>query len=227
MIRISPEMIECINSAIAALCPMIDRQIRSQTTRTHDEYILRRELVFCILASQVRFEMAMKFLNLLENSGLLSDECWQGDQTKSFKTELFYCMSKGYRFPKVRTLHILGARNAIAKRRILSRLHDTCDPIDMRLQWINSVPGLGPKQASMFLRNIGWSYELAILDVHVLRFLAIQALIPDRYLKVGTIKEYEYAERAAIEYAQEIGCPIGYLDWAIWATMKAANELGL
>ena len=77
----------------------------------------------------------------------------------------------------------------------------------------------------MFLRNIGRSYELAILDTHVLRFLEIHSILPTAKVTLATIKQYENAEQIFTDYAREIGYPVGYLDWAIWATMRAAREL--
>ena len=79
----------------------------------------------------------------------------------------------------------------------------------------------------MFLRNIGRSYDLAILDSHVLRFMDIQDILPMTQARIGTVAGYERAERTVVDYAVTLGYPVGYLDWAIWATMKAARELGL
>jgi N-glycosylase/DNA lyase len=79
----------------------------------------------------------------------------------------------------------------------------------------------------MFLRNIGMSYDLAILDTHVLRFMDMQDILPMNQARVGTLSGYEKAERVVVDYADILGYPVGYLDWAIWATMKAARELGL
>jgi len=79
----------------------------------------------------------------------------------------------------------------------------------------------------MFLRNIGASYDLAILDTHVLHFMSIQG---DPRVDVGqvrTLSAYERTEQVLVRYADTIGFPVGYLDWAIWATMKAARELRL
>jgi N-glycosylase/DNA lyase len=79
----------------------------------------------------------------------------------------------------------------------------------------------------MFLRNIGRSYDLAILDTHVLRFMDMQELLPIDQAHIGTVTGYERVEGIAIDYADSLGYPAGYLDWAIWATMKAAREIGL
>ena len=95
----------------------------------------------------------------------------------------------------------------------------------MRRHLISEISGIGPKQASMFLRNIGLSHDLAILDTHLLRYLEMQSLLDQERLKVGSLPNYERTEQVAIKYADSLGYPVGYLDWAIWATMRAAMEL--
>jgi hypothetical protein len=55
----------------------------------------------------------------------------------------------------------------------------------------------------------------------------MQALLPIEQARINTVKGYEIAECIAVDYAETLGYPAGYLDWAIWATMKAARELGL
>jgi len=79
----------------------------------------------------------------------------------------------------------------------------------------------------MFLRNIGMSYDLAILDTHVLGFMSLQDGLQVNVTHVRTLPSYERTERILVRYADTVGFPVGYLDWAIWATMKAARELRL
>jgi N-glycosylase/DNA lyase len=108
---------------------------------------------------------------------------------------------------------------------LLLRLTQGKCPKTIRRQLVNDIPGLGPKQASMFLRNIGRTFELAILDTHVLSFMEMQKLIPRGKLGVATMRAYERIEECMIKYAKRLGYAPGYLDFAIWATMKAAREL--
>jgi thermostable 8-oxoguanine DNA glycosylase len=77
----------------------------------------------------------------------------------------------------------------------------------------------------MFLRNIGFSYALAILDVHVLRFLHGIGVLRTPHPRVATLGQYEQVEVLAVQYANTCGREVGYLDWAIWITMKAMREL--
>jgi len=103
-----------------------------------------------------------------------------------------------------------------------ARLNPSIGAKALRLALVEDLPGIGPKQASMFLRNIGLTYELAVLDVHVLRYLQMIGL--RRIVRIHRLADYEQAEAVATHYAIECGRPVGLLDWAIWITMQAAAE---
>jgi N-glycosylase/DNA lyase len=225
-----------LDGTIRVLCPLIEKEIRDRSTRRLSEYDLRRELIGCILGSQVRYEMAVAATENLEYAGLLDDAYWCGwkdDGFEGYVLEVLIGRSNAprhggsYRFPKVRAKQLAQAKYALARVPLASRLAEGETPRLLRKHLIAEIPGLGPKQASMFLRNIGKSYDLAILDIHVLRFIDMQGLLPLEEARIGTVKGYEEAERIVIEYADSLGYPVGYLDWAIWATMKAAREIGL
>lgn len=225
-----------LDGTIRVLCPLIEKEIRGRSTRCLSEYDLRRELIGCILGSQVRYEMAVDATENLEHAGLLDDAYWFDCKNAGFESRVLeVLLGRGnnrlhrgsYRFPKVRAKQLAQARNALARVPLASRLADSNAPTHLRKSLIADIAGLGPKQASMFLRNIGKSYDLAILDTHVLRFIDMQGLLPIAEARISTVKGYEEAERTVIDYAYTLGYPAGYLDWAIWATMKAARELGL
>ncbi len=232
----SPPTRRRLDCTIRALCPLIENRVRAQTTYHWCEYDLRKELVGCILGSQVRHEMAIASTENLEQAGLLDDVWWSSRRDDGFGPIVFDVLSgqrhdlrhRGrYRFPRARTTQLTQARDAIAQVPLAARLANNEPPRCLRQTLVGDIPGLGPKQASMFLRNIGRSYDLAILDTHVLRFMDMQALLPMDQAHTGTLAGYERVERVVVNYAATLRCPVGYLDWAIWATMKAARELGL
>ena len=225
------------NTTIRVLCPLIEDRIKRQRVHHWREYDLRKELVGCILSSQVHHAMAIACTENLDRAGLLDDTWWSTCRDDGFGSMVLDVLSgqrqdlphRGcHRFYMVRASQLVQVRESLARFPLLIRLANTEVPKRLRQSLIADIPGLGPKQASMFLRNVGTSYDLAILDTHVLRFMYMQALLPmvqPPYL--GTITGYERAERVVIQYADKLGYPAGYLDWAIWATMKAARELGL
>lgn len=224
-----------LETAVRAICRVVESKVCAKDNRHWTEYDLRRELVACALGSQVRYEMATASLDRLDQAGLLSD-AWWGCTDDSFESRVFHtltgrnlkaCGNWCYRFPKIRAHQLAKMRNALARQSLTERLSGRFDPKNMRLRLITEIPGLGPKQASMFLRNTGRSYELAILDVHVLRYMTVQPSLNLQCVNIATVKSYERTEHALANYADSLGYPVGYVDWAIWAVMRAAKELGL
>lgn len=225
-----------LDRTIRVLFPLIDDRIKTREIRRWEEYDLRKELVGCILGSQVRHEMAVAATANLVYAGLLDDASWLNYEDEGFEYRVLDVLAghngnlpyKGsYRFSKTRSKQLAQVRNALARVPLSIRLESGKVAKHLRKSLVADIPGLGPKQASMFLRNIGRSYDLAILDTHVLRFMDMQELLPIEQAHVGTVTGYERAEGIAINYAESLGYPAGYLDWAIWATMKAAREIGL
>lgn len=232
----SSNMRRRLDSTIRVLCPLIEDSIKYKATGRWCEYDLRKELIGCILGSQVRHEMAVAAMENMEYAGLLDDSYWVDFENEGFEFRVQKVLagqikglprSGSYRFPKARSKQLAQVRNVLARVPLDARLEDGKAAKHLRKNLVADIPGLGPKQASMYLRNIGKSYDLAILDTHVLRFMDMQALLPIEQARISTVKGYERAEGIAVDYAETLGYPAGYLDWAIWATMKAARELGI
>lgn len=225
-----------ISRAVRALCPIIDERIKLGARGDMPEIELRRELIACILGSQVRFEMAVGAMSNLEAAGVFDDDFWSNASHSEFSNIVadvlggarmdLPCKGK-YRFHKVRSSQIAMTRSSLLLRPLTKRFRSISDTRDLRSELVKEIPGLGPKQASMFLRNVGRSYDLAILDSHVIRFMEMHQALPTFSINLGSLRSYEVIEDKMSVYAKSIGYPVGYLDWAIWATMKAARELKL
>ena len=88
-------------------------------------------------------------------------------------------------------------------------------------EWlVNNVKGIGFKEATHFLRNIGLNDGLAILDRHILKNLRKHGVI--RSLpKTLTKKNYLAIEARFQKYSLEIGIDIDDLDLLFWS-----NEAG-
>ena len=84
-------------------------------------------------------------------------------------------------------------------------------------EWlVKNVKGLGYKEATHFLRNVGLNDGLAILDRHILRCLKKHGVI--RSLpKALTGKKYLSLERRFQEFADEIGISVDELDLLFWS----------
>ncbi|MET1123666.1 MAG: hypothetical protein ABWW66_00185 [Archaeoglobaceae archaeon] len=77
------------------------------------------------------------------------------------------------------------------------------------------LKGLGMKEASHFLRNVGRE-DVAIIDRHVLRWLRSRGYIED--VKLDN-KSYLRYERLLGEIAEEFRVSLAELDLMIWAEM--------
>lgn len=88
---------------------------------------------------------------------------------------------------------------------------------DLRDFFVRNFPGLGLKQASMFLRDAGFTNNLAIIDTHVIWYFNnvrgqdICSQSKARYLK---------AEKKISQFCFEVGVPIGLIDILIWNLVK-------
>jgi N-glycosylase/DNA lyase len=223
-------------NTIRVLCSVIEDRIRINECDDFTEYELRRELAGCILGSQVRYEMAQSAVDIIERLGLFKDTYWMSYEY-DLESLIYDALTNkckhskvfSYRFPRLRAKQLGETKRRLLNSNLTLKelVFESRDEKAIRRELIALIPGLGPKQASMFLRNVSRSYNLAVLDVHVLRFLEIQQITKNVKKSIGRISGYEQVETIMRTYSESIGYPVGYMDWAIWATMRAARELRL
>mgnify|MGYP001596399044 FL=1 len=84
-------------------------------------------------------------------------------------------------------------------------------------EWLaENVKGIGYKEASHFLRNIGFGKNLAILDVHILKNLKNHGVIK-KIPKSLTKREYLNIENKLREFCKKINIPMDELDLLFWS----------
>jgi len=105
-----------------------------------------------------------------------------------------------------------------------SFLEGSRDIRDARRRLALEVSGLGPKQASLFLRNIGYAACVAILDIHVLTYMNWVGLTETPLRSISTVKKYEALEDAFIEHAYSYGYTPDRFDLAVWVVVRVAKE---
>jgi N-glycosylase/DNA lyase len=93
---------------------------------------------------------------------------------------------------------------------------------DARAFLAETVPGLGMKEASHFLRNIRFSDSLAILDSHILDFLIQRSLVSDAFTRGLSPKRYMEIERIMKAVADTHHLSLAVLDMAIWKCGRRA-----
>lgn len=84
-----------------------------------------------------------------------------------------------------------------------------------REQLVRLVDGFGFKEASHFLRNIGYS-GIAILDRHILRNLSVYGILDGEY-KISPPQKYLDIENKFLEFSKTIGIALEELDLLFWA----------
>jgi N-glycosylase/DNA lyase len=122
----------------------------------------------------------------------------------------------GHRFPDQRAERIVYLRDSWDK--IEEVLRRERDPRSLRRLLADTsspykIKGFGYKEASHFLRNIGYR-DLAILDRHVYRFMVDTGLFPQ--VKTMTPRRYLEAERILGEVCRRAGLTQAELDLYIW-----------
>jgi N-glycosylase/DNA lyase len=173
-----------------------------------DDTVLFTELVFCILTPQSKARTCWAVVESLLSKNLILD----GGE-KEIVREL-----NRTRFKNKKTAYILHARrlfSANGKVSIVSKLQQFRDAREARDWLAGNVRGIGLKEASHFLRNIGFGEDLAILDRHVLRSLS-QLRVIEKVPTHLTEKMYLKIENQMSRFAQAIKVPLHHLDLVLW-----------
>ena len=138
-------------------------------------------------------------INLRPAHGNLSNTVEDPDIQKKLK--------EIYRFHTIRAGYLYEARNSFKKVNI----HDK----DIRNHLVKKIKGLGMKESSHFLRNIGFK-NVAIIDFHIMDLLARNGLIEKPKNKSLTPKKYLEIENVLKKIAKETGLNLGELDLYLW-----------
>ena len=171
------------------------------------------EMCFCILTPQSSAKQALKCINALKKNNLL--EKGSAKQKEPFVRNVRFYITKAKRLEKIQKEF---PKNKIKKILIENGLPK--DPIKCREFLVKDVNGYGYKEASHFLRNIGFGTDVAILDRHIQKNLAKYEIISEipknldktRYLKIED-KMKSFCKKNLIK--------LGELDLIFWS-----NETG-
>ncbi|VVB53828.1 putative N-glycosylase/DNA lyase [uncultured archaeon] len=91
------------------------------------------------------------------------------------------------------------------------------------LNYLSTLRGALQKQASLFLRNIYYTENLAILDTHVIRYMELQGL-HQGFKKYITKNQYIVYEKKLSAYADSLNKSLAKLDVAIWVVMRVVQR---
>lgn len=195
------------------------------------------ELVFSILSSRVKYELAMASFNNLkiskiinEPENMISSASITSDIESVLKNPVSYTYNdkqiiSSFPFPKQRSKYIFRtAQNIYSDSSILEIIKSSSDAKLIREKLVNICVGLGPKQISMCLNNFTISNNLAVLDTHILSYLKLLQIIKLDLISVGSLKLYETIEEKFVNYANHLSANLRKLDLSIWIVMRTIKR---
>ena len=191
-----------------------DKKLRARVLERVEEFLLNnkageeiwfRELILCLLTANSSFISAYKALNNLYSHDI---ELLDMEQISVILRD------SGYRFYNLKSRYI---REAIEKyygriKTLVKPIADI-DQFEAREFLVNNIKGLGYKEASHFLRNLGY-FELAIIDRHILRYVNTNLYVSVK--KVDNKHRYLLVEGLLRAIASALNMQAGLLDLFIF-----------
>ncbi len=196
--------LDALRSTYQARKPQIRNRLDEFSTVPPSEYFY--ELVYCLLTPQSSAEHADSVVRSLRDMQFAERG---GDPEPLLRNPIHYI-----RFHKTKSRHLLKAREGFPE--IARAISNGSTPASLREWLAHNVSGLGYKEATHFLRNIGKNGGLAILDRHILRNLKrlkIVRTVPETLTK----KKYLAIEKQFMKFSENIGIPLDELDLLFWS----------
>jgi N-glycosylase/DNA lyase len=204
----------------------------------NDEEIFT-ELAFCILTPQSKAKSCWDAIAKLEKQDLLSKgtikQIKQGLNCVRFKNKKaeYIVMARKLFTPPLLPPLIRGGWGGVELNKevpegfnhrvsIKPFLSKFTDIYECREWLVQNIKGIGYKEASHFLRNIGFGEKIAILDRHILRNLNQLGIIEEIPKSIRQAK-YMQIEKNMMEFAKQINIPLSHLDLLFW--YKGTGEI--
>ena len=183
------------------------REFERIWTEGNDEEIFA-ELAFCLFTPQSKAKSCWEAILSIKDQDLLLKGT--PDEIK----RRLHCV----RFHNKKARYLVEARRLFLKSGSISvqpLLKGFAGIYETRDWLVKNIKGIGYKEASHFLRNIGLGEKIAILDRHILRnldLLDVIAMIPGslgraRYLQI---------EKRMSDFSEHINIPLSHLDLLLW-----------
>lgn len=174
-----------------------------------NEETVFKELVFCILTPQSK---AVQCNECVKEIFKVRPMDWDKEFLESvFRPKTRFFRKKAEKVLLARdSFGITGLKKALVENQVEENVFTA------RKWLVKNVKGFGLKEASHFLRNIGFFENIAIIDRHILKNLVFYGVIKELPKNVGE-KEYLELEEKMRCFASEIKIPIEELDLLFWA----------
>jgi len=174
------------------------RMFEFEKTGKRGQNEIFRELCFCILTAGTSAELGIKTINHL------GDVIFDGSEEETLNR-----LKEVYRFYNVRARFIFLARENFKKINLDDK------SVDIRDKVVENIKGIGYKEASHFLRNIGFK-GYGILDKHIINCLfelgVIKEAIPPK-----NKRDYLEIEEKMKKFSEKIRIDFDELDLVLWS----------
>ena len=180
----------------------VDSRMKELSTNGKNGNIsIFKELCFCLMTANYDAQKAIIIQEKIGDGFLSLSEIDLATKLKKL----------GYRYPNVRAKYIVEARK---HKDILSNILQTYESDKERREWFEkNVKGLGFKESSHFLRNIGYS-NCAIIDFHIIDLLVHHKII--RKPKTLSKKTYLRIEKTLKIISNKLNMTLAELDFYLW-----------
>jgi N-glycosylase/DNA lyase len=182
--------------------------------RTDDDGVFL-EMCFCLFTPQSKAKNCWAAVERLKESGLI----YRVDANAIAKD------LEGVRFHNHKAGYLVSARKKVWTSGVChlsEQIRRFPSAFDAREWLVKNIKGMGYKEASHFLRNIGHGSDLAILDRHILKNLKNLGVIKDVPRSLNRSRYLEI-ERELLKFSEYVKIPPDHLDLLLW--YKEAGEV--
>lgn len=194
---------------------IVQRLAEFRESWTKDENHVFAELCFCLLTPQSKAKSCWRTIEKLKETGLLYSGT--AEEMKAWMASV--------RFNESKSKYIVLARQLFSDNgeiKIKEKLDAMQDVLEKREWLVKNVKGFGMKEASHFLRNVGFGDDIAILDRHILKNLARHGVIEEAPNQIPK-KKYMEIEKKMKEFSIKSEISMAHLDLLWWS--EEAGEI--
>ncbi|TKJ23840.1 MAG: N-glycosylase [Promethearchaeota archaeon Loki_b32] len=185
------EIKECIDARLAEFSMI----------KTQPIHQIFKELCFCIMTANCSAAKCIEVHETIGEDFLTVSEIGLANKFKEL----------GYRFPNVRSSFIIEARKKMYH--LENVIKSTNNGNQLRDWIVKNIKGIGYKEASHFLRNIGFN-EYAIIDFHIINLLAKYNIVEKP--KTMTKTKYLEIEEILKNIGNKLKLNMAELDLYLW-----------
>ena len=176
---------------------------KSGSTGSRSEKLFS-ELCFCIMTANFNAEKSIRIQKEIGNGFMDLPRQKLAEKLKQL----------GHRYPNARADYIAEARkHRISLGKMIKDINSEADEQKLRGWLAENIRGIGYKEASHFLRNVGFK-KSAIIDFHIIDLLVKHGLIKEP--KTLTRARYMEIEGILRGIAEKAGLNLAELDLYLW-----------